>query len=336
MGDSSRLYNILVSAKHEEEEEERKKKEFRTLLGLSSSFVRFSKGIRRSFNKLRTLRRNNRSEKTEISNKDSGYETLTQPEEKHGDCESLDSGLETDESLEISIKDRSCDKFVQTQEEYKEYSSCAEISRTRSNRSSRTLDSGILCRTSPSCLVTHRINNVPKKKVSILLPGESRDRSLFGSHLRVERAQVLNIKNQTPTKGSVSAQREDVMNKAMQGLLSMHPQLCDTIFLVFQPDPNLRSLSSDEIGNLLFNLKSILYQNFNSVPYFETCLFMVQMFLLRVTCVLRHIPTFSRFQEQFTNLLQTSEKLGYSRSSFILRETQELYLELWCALITEF
>ena len=335
MGDSSRLYNILVSAKYDEDYEARMDKEFRTFQGLSSSFIRVSNGIRRSFNKLRTLRRKIRN-KTEISNKDSGFETLTQLEEKHGDCESLDSGLETDESLEISIKDRSCDKFVQTQDECKEFSSGAEISRTRSNRSSRTLDSGILCRTSPSCLVNHRIHSVPKKKVSILLPGESRDRSQFGPHLRVVRTQVLHTKDPTPTRASVSTQREDVMNNAMQGLLSMHPQLCDTIFLIFQPNPTLRSLSSGEIGNLLFNLKSILYRNFNSVPYFESCLFMIQMFLLRMSGILHHIPTFSGFQEKFQHLLYKSQKLGYSRTSFILQETQDLYIELWCSLISEF
>jgi hypothetical protein len=333
MGDSSRLYNILVSVKNGEEE--RKDKEFRSLQGLSSSFVRFSKGIRRSFNKIRTLRSKTSREKSEISNRDSGFET-SQVGSKHEYCESLDSGLESDESLEISAGDKTSDKSIQTQDEFKEYSSYTEISRTRSNRSSRTLDSGILCRTSPGCLVTHRIHNVPKKKVSILLPGESRNRTPFGPHLQVERTQILTAQSPIPTKGTVSTQREDVMINAMQGLLSMHPTLCDTIFLIFQPDPNLRSLGSGDIGNLLFNLKSILYRNFDSVPYFETCLFMVQMFLLRVISILNHIPALSRFPNLIRDLLNKSQKLGYLRSSFLLQETQELYIELWCSLISEF
>ena len=338
MGDSSRLYTLLVREKNEEDETRRREGDHSRSFLSFSSIQRLSKGIRRSFRKIRTLGSKISQGRTLVSNKDSGYETVTKEPEKSPDSESLDSGLESDHSVELVLPHRSSDKSVQTTKSYDESFSSVDITRKSSNLSSRTIDSGIQSRTSPGCLVTHRIHSVPKKRVSILLPGERRDGSIFGSHLKVERTRYYETCRQPAVrpKGSVSSQRRELLERAKKGLISMHPDLCDTIRFIFQTHPDLRSLNSDEIGDLLFNLRAILYRNLLAVPYFETCVFVIQLFLFNLSSIVCSLPGMGRFPSLLQDLMLRSRSLGYSSRSCVLRETQEIYIQLWCSLINQF
>jgi len=344
MGESPRLYQILLNEKLEEDEKARKSDEFRGFPGFST-FHKLSKGIRTSFRRIRSIGSKLSRGKTFTSNKDSGYNETeprapTTTAEFTAECDSLDSGLESDHSLDLSssiLKERSANQSRDTA------GSAADIVRKSSNRSSRTIDSGILSRTSPGCLVTsNRLHNsLPKKKVSIRLPGElsaaaSNPPLLFGHHLQVERTRLVDLQPfpdaaEVDQVRTVSRQRHDVMMEARLELTALHPGLWRTIAVLFTAGPgDLAALHTNTIGNLIFDLRTILYESMKTVVHFELTLFLVQHFLLRLSCLLG----LDRLPDEFEDLIAKSEKLGYSRQqTFLLTETQTLYIELWCSLL---
>jgi len=330
MGDSSRLYDILLSEKNDEENAARMATAGDFTL---YSFRKFSKGIRQSFRKIKSLgdriRGGRGGGKTSVAvdNPSSKPTTLN----RDTDCESLDSGLESDESLELppastSFRSTCSDKSVQTWCGDKEVVPNAAIKRKSSNLSSRTADSGILSRQSPSCLVYRRVRNVPKKRVSILLPD---DPQWAGRSRLLDSASPI---FRPRSEGSVRLQRQDIIRRAKLALTRLHPDLCDTIYTIFQPEVRLDLLTAEEVGDHLFSLRTILYRSLQTVPYFETCLYVIQLFLLKVSQHLGLNP----FAVNFGNLMRKSERLGYSSPDLILKETQNLYIDLWCSLLTIF
>ena len=332
MGEKSRLYEILVSQKDEEDKRTRHDGDWRNFRGFYS-LQRLSKGIRRSFKRIRRKGRQSKG-KSLASTKDCGLDTVTR-------CESVDSGLDSDNSTPLSKeKSFTSDKSVQTYLCTQELDLSGYDIRKSSNLSARTNDSGVVTRISAGCLITQRIHNVPKKKVSILLPGEKTDRSIFGSHLQVERTAVVGERRRRKEagdrpRGCVRPQRHKLLDAAMQCLISLHPTLCDTVRLIFDSCSDLHSLNSSQIGNLVFNLRSILYRDLDLVSYFEVCLFVIQAFLYKVSCILDSIPGLQEFPAQFRALIHTSELLNYSRDTFILRDTQAIYIDFWCSLVVQ-
>jgi len=324
MGTSSRLYQILIKDKVDEDEKARKNGDFRGFPGLST-FHRLSKGIRTSFRKIRSIRTRLSRGKTFVSNKDSGYETEPRPPE----CDSLDSGLESDRSLDLSSTSVLRERSVNSLSKKDSSTSSVDIVRKCSNRSSRTIDSGVVSRTSPGCLVTHRIHSLPKKKVSIRLPGETGP--VFGHELRVETTKVVDVDvPDVPPGQSVGRQRRLLMSEACRELVSLHPAERDTILILFGGESvDLTLLDTEAVSDLLFNLRNILYRSLRTLVHFEVTLFLVQHFLLRLTCVLG----LDGFPASLEDLILKSERLSYSRHSFLLQETQTLYIELWCSLL---
>jgi len=327
MGTSSRLYQILIKDKVEEDKNARKDEDFRGFPGFSA-FHKLSKGIRTSFRRIRSFRSKFSRGKTFLSNKDSGYETEPRPTAEYTECDSLDSGLESDHSLDLSSS------ITKERARPKDGSSVDIVrkSSNRSNRSSRTIDSGVHSRTSPGCLVTNRLHSLPKKKVSIRLPGESIP--LFGHQLHVETTRLVDVPvPELHATESVSRQRKELMGEARRELKSLHPNLTATISLVFNPEPvNLEILDINTISNLIYELRTVLYSSFHTVNHFQISLFHIQHFLLRLSSVL----DLGTFPSEFEELMDKSEKLGYSRKSFLLQETQSLYVELWCSLLDSY
>ena len=355
------IWRCCYSDKNAEEAEERRRR------GAGGHFPgppwrfpaftkQLTKGIRRSFRKVKSLRSRIRSSTagksaatTAATADDSGYRTAGDDKQEEEDTHSLDSGLESDESLElIPVKDKSFeDKCVQTwqpdfsdgwRDSSRPPDSGVDITRKSSNLSSRTADSGILSRHSPSsCLVTHKIHNVPKKRVSILLPGESSS-SVFGTHLRVERTRLVDHAPPTLTyhqPSTVWFQRQELIYKARRALCTLHPDRTGSIITIFQAHADLRSLNIEEISDVLFNLRAILYSLY-PVPYFETCVYMIQGFLLRVSVLVEDMPGLAGFPGLLEDLMVRSRTRAYAVSSFVLKETQTIYMDMWCSLITVF
>lgn len=99
MGEKSRLYEILVSQKDEEDKKSRHEGDWRNFRGFNS-LQRLSKGIRRSFKRIR--RKSGKSKGKPLgSTQDSGLDTVPRLRRRR-DNESVDSGLDSDNSTHLS------------------------------------------------------------------------------------------------------------------------------------------------------------------------------------------------------------------------------------------
>jgi len=325
MGEGSRLLSIILSERPEDPPQHSK-----DAAGLSP-LLRLSRSFRRSWTKLRSLG-SRRWKDAKAPTSDSAFSKTTPNSRKpteDDERKSLDSGLETegsDDQDSFFVEKKTCSP-VQT-----------AVNHNSSNLSSQTFDSGLHVRFSPSCLVYKNIDhtqNVPKKRVSIRLPVDKRDSSLFGPHLQLERAQTFYQPRPRPVRETVSQQTQTILDRAMTALLKKTPEICDTIQLLFQPDSllYLKNLNSTEIGNLMFDMRTVLFTGLKDVPYFETSLFMVQCFLLNMSSILQSIPGLEQFQGCCRDLLSKCQRFSYSDHSFCLKETQSLYIDMWCSLI---
>ena len=327
MGEGSTLLSIICSSDRLEISRDPPPQTNQETYG-QSSLQRLKTSIRRSFNKITSLG-SRRWKNAKSLTTDSVLSRTTpclgkQVEEE--DIKSVDSGLDTEGSddQDSSFLDK---KRQQTW-----------VTHKSSNVSTQTYDSGLHVRFSPGCLVTKRedsCQNVPKKRVSIRLPEDCKYSALFGPHLQLERAQAYQWPRPA-SKQTVSLQTQTILDRAMDELLKRTPDICDTIQLLFQPDSilYLRQMNSAQIGNLIFDIRTILFTSLVNVPYFETSLFMVQNFLLNMSSIVQSIPGLQQFPDCFRDLVSKCQKFNYSDHSFCLKETQSLYIDLWCSLIS--
>ena len=160
--------------------------------------------------------------------------------------------------------------------------SSSNIDRKSSGRSNHTIDSGILVnsykRSLPPCQPTRNLRYeeiLPKKRVSILLPARA----------EVQKARIVRHSNDAESSHVVSTKpgiETDLITEAMHELMSVFSQHCDIIFLVFVPRPDLKALSADDIGRVLYGLYSMLKgEEINRLLYFEICVWMLQRFIFK-------------------------------------------------------
>ena len=327
MGEGSRLLSIIISDRQEDSRDSPPASKEPDGL---SPLKKLSRSFSRSFSKLRSLG-SKRWKNSKSPASDSGCSRTTPCSRKPAeeDKKSVDSGLDTEGSddQDSSFPDKKEASHQQTW-----------VNQNSSNVSSQTFDSGLHVRFSPGCLVTKRedsCQNVPKKRVSIRLPADCQYSALFGPHLQLERAQAYHWPRPA-SKQTVSLQTQTILDRAMDELLKRTPDICDTIQLLFQPDSilYLRQMNSTQIGNLIFDIRTILFTSLVNVPYFETSLFMVQNFLLNMSSIVQSIPGLQQFPDCFRDLVSKCQKFNYSDHSFCLKETQSLYIDLWCSLIS--
>lgn len=345
----------------------------------ASPFQRFANRVRRSFNRIRISRRR-KSVKNSRNLADKDDATTSEDEEirptgdrgvikSRGDvdCESVDSGLETDHSSDLTtsssktrdypshgINTKSCLRketgysnilspshepppLASSNRSSSYYpdsllsssaASSANIDRKSSGRSNHTIDSGILVnnkRSPPSRNLRYE-EILPKKRVSILLP----ERPL--QHAKLVRSPGENTRNYS--SGLVQPVETDVIAEAMHELMDINSQHCDIIFLMFVPRPNLKALSADDIGRILFGIYSVLRNSdMRHLHFFEISIWMLQRFVFKVSRLLENRPGLCHQPIAWESLIRRSEIMKYSRHSSILEDTRALFLELWCSLL---
>ena len=345
----------------------------------ASPFQRFANRVRRSFNRIRISRRRKPVKNSRnLADKDDA--TTSEDEEirptgdrgvikSRGDvdCESVDSGLETDHSSDLTtsssktrdypshgINTKSCLRketgysnilspshepppLASSNRSSSYYpdsllsssaASSANIDRKSSGRSNHTIDSGILVnnkRSPPSRNLRYE-EILPKKRVSILLP----ERPL--QHAKLVRSPGENTRNYS--SGLVQPVETDVIAEAMHELMDINSQHCDIIFLMFVPRPNLKALSADDIGRILFGIYSVLRNSdMRHLHFFEISIWMLQRFVFKVSRLLENRPGLCHQPIAWESLIRRSEIMKYSRHSSILEDTRALFLELWCSLL---
>eukprot|EP00088_Acartia_fossae_P036266 TRINITY_DN3745_c0_g1_i5.p1 TRINITY_DN3745_c0_g1~~TRINITY_DN3745_c0_g1_i5.p1 ORF type:complete len:429 (-),score=76.86 TRINITY_DN3745_c0_g1_i5:1028-2314(-) len=387
----------------------------------SSPFQRLADSVRKSFSRIKIRRRkkggglpksgaNKKGQESDDSDGrgDASINTIDEivitkhgRNSKHGvdpECESVDSGLETDHSSDLTpsgkvlhrevnqdksggllrrevgqpgnsdwsqhrASNRSSSYYTESLLSTTTSTSGNIVDRKSSGRSNHTIDSGILVnnkRSPPSRNLRYSTDNeyvLPKKRVSILLPERpvvvqqakfvKAQPKLYHQH--EQQANNTHIQHfLASSTGSIRPDpvETDVIAEAMHELMSVNTQHCDTIFLMFVPRPNLRALSADDIGRVLYGVYSILKcEDMQHLHYFEISVWMLQRFVFKVSRMLettRHRNNtgvanshFHRHTVAWETLLRRSEVLKYSRTSRILQDTRSLFLELWCSLLED-
>ena len=345
----------------------------------ASPFQRFANRVRSSFKRIRISRRRkpvkNPRNSAEKDDATTSEDEEIRPTVDHGaiksrgdvDCESVDSGLETDHSLDLTtsssktrdynshgINTKSCLRketgysnrlspshepppLASSNRSSSYYpdsllsssaASSANIDRKSSGRSNHTIDSGILVnnkRSPPSRNLRYE-EILPKKRVSILLP----ERPL--QHAKLVRSSGENTRNYS--SGLVEPVETDVIAEAMHELMDINSRHCDIIFLMFVPRPNLKALSADDIGRILFGIYSVLRNaDLQHLHFFEISIWMLQRFVFKVSRLLENRPGLCHQPIAWESLIRRSEIMKYSRHSSILEDTRALFLELWCSLL---
>ena len=98
----------------------------------------------------------------------------------------------------------------------------------------------------------------------------------------------------------------------------------------------LELLSSSEIGHLMDTVYRVLFFDWIGLPFDSIIVHCAQKFLIAIVdvcCTELEIDERLRLAKEFKNLLTTSEQSGYKDLKTTLKQTQVLYIQLWCALL---
>ena len=177
----------------------------------------------------------------------------------------------------------------------------------------------------PGSRPTATVETVLKKKVSILLPQDYRD--------RVDREHIISIRVrifEIPETLSVKPQLDIIIKLAKVRLLETAPCSGLAVHLVFDRNWNetMQRISVDDIGRMLLGMRRILFYSLVRVHgCFEICLFRILAFFLHICQIVNIRP----LDEKFQHLLEKGRRKGFS--SDILMETQTLYIQLWTSLL---
>jgi len=129
-----------------------------------------------------------------------------------------------------------------------------------------------------------------KKSVTILLPNKHTTGRPFGPHLRIQNTKLFKLPpGNSNNKGNVSNQLKKIRDEAKQDLLEQFPSITTTIHHLFTDNlkPLLMSLSSSKIGDLIVNLRTLLFSPLlPMITSLDIILFQIIKFLHAVTLVL--------------------------------------------------
>lgn len=206
-----------------------------------------------------------------------------------------------------------------------------------------------------------RKNGLTKKKVIIREPSIRNlpsCRHRFGEKIQVEKVKLLpSSPPPSPCKsiGNVSSQWCQLYMSARDKVHQIVPQ-CDPFStnLIFNENQQevkqtLENLNSNDIFNIMFNIKKILYadwfnhsmdriNNCQPIPLFDIILFSVQRFVILVSLRVKDFPSQRNLNyfDQLTDLQLKCQKYRFSDPNFCLKETQLIYVDFWCSLLEIF
>jgi len=159
-----------------------------------------------------------------------------------------------------------------------------------------------------------------KKSVRIQLPNTNIKDKPFGVHSYVKKTQAFQWPlDNSNIQGNVSDQVKKIKDQAKQNLVELFPSITTTINQLFVDSPKsmIMSLSSSQIGELLFNLRILLFSPLlPRISSLDIVLFMITKFLDCVILVLD--PAELQWKEN------QAQCLDNIRNKFVM---------IWCYLI---
>jgi len=161
-----------------------------------------------------------------------------------------------------------------------------------------------------------------KKSVRIQLPNTNYKDKPLGVHLHVKKTQAFHWPlDNSNIKGDVTDQVKKIKEQAKHNLVELFPSITTTINQLFVDSPKsmLISLSSSQIGELLFNLRILLFSPLlPMISSLDIILFMITKFLDCVILVLDHAEL------QWSAGREKGQCLDNIRNNFVM---------IWCYLI---
>jgi len=136
------------------------------------------------------------------------------------------------------------------------------------------------------------ISHTPIRTASLLLPSKIPEEDLFGPHLQLETVQTVVVP--PVEKEDISSQQRNILSMARLQMEEIFPYMSCTINILFSGnlDIIIRTISSSTIGDLIFQIKTILFSPlFITMQFIDITLSVIIRFLNRVSFLL--FPSFS-------------------------------------------
>lgn len=175
-----------------------------------------------------------------------------------------------------------------------------------------------------------RNNSQQKKSVTILLPHIKTRENPFGPHLTIEDTRIFSLPQKAShNKGDISNQLNKIRNNAKYELIDQFPSITSTINYLFigNPRPILMSMSSTKIGDLIFNLRSLLFSPLlPRINYFNIILFEIVKFLHTVVLVLD-------CEELEVVKAEIEDSYQNCSDKECLNIIRRVFINIWCSLL---
>jgi len=184
--------------------------------------------------------------------------------------------------------------------------------------------------TSPPPTINSDISHTPVRKekvktISLLLPSKIPEEDLFGPHLQLETVETVVVP--PVEKEDISSKQRNILSMARLQMEDIFPYMSCTINILFSDnlDIIIRTISSSTIGDLIFQIKTILFSPlFITMQFIDITLSVIIRFLNRVSFLL--FPSFSSPMVEKMARVMTEECrevwVEVIRSGFV---------DIWCA-----
>jgi len=172
----------------------------------------------------------------------------------------------------------------------------------------------------------------PHKTVSLLLPAKSiAEDVLFGVHLQLETVETVLLS--PGQKGDISSQQRYILCQARQQMEKTFPFLSFTIHILFSDNLVilLQSISPSMIGDLIFQIKTILFSPLLlTIPFIDIILHVIMRVLHFVSVVLQSEATGEYYPQMLDELWDRLRRCPYEQC---VADIRAAWVEIWCNLL---
>ena len=173
-----------------------------------------------------------------------------------------------------------------------------------------------------------------KKSVRIILPQTATREKPFGVHLQIKNAVTFQVPETTSCdKGNVSDQVRNIKHRAKCNLVEQFPSITTTINHLFTDNPRhlLMSLNTTMIGDLLFNLRTLLFSPL--LPMVHSLDIVIFVMIKFLHCLSVFLQPVEYFHPRLVELGAKWEMNFYKHKETCLVEVRAIYIDIWCRLL---
>eukprot|EP00092_Neocalanus_flemingeri_P048081 GFUD01054743.1.p1 GENE.GFUD01054743.1~~GFUD01054743.1.p1 ORF type:complete len:398 (+),score=134.47 GFUD01054743.1:72-1265(+) len=232
---------------------------------------------------------------------------------------------------------------LETQSDYPDSGLCHSFDKLLDEAEDSSISSSSFLTTSPPPILIPDISSLPnnqpgkqkpQKTVSLLLPGRRTAEKRFGVHLQLETVWTVSLPD--VQQGDIARQQRHIHYQARCQLEDTFPSLSTTISILFTDNPRhlLLSLSSSMIGDLVFQLRTVLFSPLLlMVQSWDVVLCVCIRFLHQVSLILQSVENCQHFHQVWVELQDKCKKCFYQHQVECLTEVRAAYIDMWCKMV---